>query len=140
MREAKRAYNVLRAFVNQEFDRIKSVDVMDAWRELDETPGQSSTASEKSVTDSTTLSAEATANELEATARTILNVTAKADFDEIRKAYERISRKVQPEQFTEGTAEAQQASELLRKATWAYQFLTKDVSPAERRFRSLEIE
>lgn len=139
MREAKRAYNVLRAFVNQEFDRIKSVDVMEAWRELDETPGQSSDTSVKS-TESTPVNAEATANELEATARTILNVTAKATFDEIRKAYERISRRVQPEQFTEGTPEAQQAGELLRKATWAYQFLTKDISPAERRFRSLEIE
>ncbi|MBX3114956.1 MAG: J domain-containing protein [Fimbriimonadaceae bacterium] len=139
MREAKRAYNVLRAFVNQEFDRIKSVDVMEAWRELDETPGQSSDTSVKS-TDSAPVNAEATANELEATARTILNVTAKATFDEIRKAYERISRRVQPEQFTEGTPEAQQAGELLRKATWAYQFLTKDISPAERRFRSLEIE
>jgi len=140
MREAKRAYNVLRAFVNQEFDRIKSVDVMDAWRELDATPGQPASSAENSVTDSTTLSAEAGANELEATARTILNVTAKASFDEIRKAYERISRRVQPEQFTEGTPEAQQAGELLRKATWAYQFLTKDISVAERRFRSLEIE
>lgn len=139
MREAKRAYNVLRAFVNQEFDRIKSVDVMEAWRELDETPGQSADSSVKS-TESTQVNAEATANELEATARTILNVTAKATFDEIRKAYERISRRVQPEQFTEGTPEAQQAGELLRKATWAYQFLTKDISPAERRFRSLEIE
>ncbi|QYK53867.1 MAG: J domain-containing protein [Fimbriimonadaceae bacterium] len=139
MREAKRAYNVLRAFVNQEFDRIKSVDVMEAWRELDETPGQSADTSVKS-TESTPVNAEATANELEATARTILNVTAKATFDEIRKAYERISRRVQPEQFTEGTPEAQQAGELLRKATWAYQFLTKDISPAERRFRSLEIE
>lgn len=140
MREAKRAYNVLRAFVNQEFDRIKSVDVMEAWRELDETPGQSTESSAQSVSELTQVNAEANANELEATARTILNVTAKATFDEIRKAYERISRRVQPEQFTEGTPEAQQAGELLRKATWAYQYLTKDISPAERRFRSLEIE
>ncbi len=35
MSEAKRAYNVLRSYVNQEWERVKGLDVMDAWRELD---------------------------------------------------------------------------------------------------------
>lgn len=138
MSEAKRAYNLLRGFVNQEWERVKGFDMGDAWRELNETPAEAAEKRERPAT--TTITSGLEPNELEATARTILNVTAKATFDEIRKSYEKISRRVQPQNFPTGSEEAQQAQELLRKATWAYQYLTKDMSPAERRFRSLELE
>lgn len=133
MREAQRAYNLLRAFVNQEFERIRGVDASAAWRELNE-PAPAAPAPTPEA------APEDVERDLEATARTLLNVTAAADFDEVRQAYERISRRVQPEKFDAGSDEAARAQELLRKATWAYQYLTKDVAPIERRFRSLEIE
>lgn len=138
MSEAKRAYNILRGFVNQEWERVKGLDLADAWRELNETPAEAAEKQTQPV--NTTISSGLEPNELEATARTVLNVTAKATFDEIRKSYEKISRRVQPQNFESGSQEAQQAQELLRKATWAYQYLTKDMSPAERRFRSLELD
>ncbi len=131
MREAQRAYNLLRAFVNQEFERIRGVDASAAWKELNETSPSTAKVERKP---------EEQERDLEATARTLLNVTADAQFDEIRKAYERISRRVQPEKFEAGSDESARAQELLRKATWAYQYLTRDVAPIERRFRSLEIE
>jgi hypothetical protein len=137
MSEAKRAYNVLRSYVNQEWERIRGIDLHDAWQELNGPTPTTLKEPTASIPDPTTASAP---NELEATARTILNVTAKADFEEIRVAFEKINRRVQPENFESGTSEATHAQELLRKATWAYQFLTKDMSPAERRFKSLEIE
>lgn len=136
MSEAKRAYNVLRGFVNQEWERVKGLDLQNAWRELDAPIGEKPIPKD----DSANLRSSMAPTELEANARTILNVTAKANFDEIRKAFEKINRRVQPENFESGTEEAQHAQELLRKATWAYQYLTKDMSAAERRFRSLEID
>ena len=144
MSEAKRAYNILRSYVNREWDRIKNVD-LDAWRELDEpTSAPKSTSTSEQHADSSlsdpTNPANRTANDFEATARTILGVTAKADFDEIRKAYEKIHKRSQPDNFKEGSAEQEHAAELLRKATWSYNFLTKNVSQSEKRFRSLEIE
>lgn len=138
MSEAKRAYNILRGFVNQEWERVKGFDMADAWRELNETPAEA--AEKEAQPAKTTITSGLEPTELEATARTILNVTAKASFDEVRKSYEKISRRVQPQNFESGSQEAQQAQELLRKATWAYQYLTKDMSPAERRFKSLELE
>lgn len=138
MSEAKRAYNVLRAFVNQEWERVKGFDMNEAWQELNETPAQAVSRRENAATPQPESTMDTT--ELEATARTILNVTAKASYDEIRKSYELVSNRVQPQNFDNGTQEAQQAQELLRKATWAYQYLTKDMSPVQRRFRSLEIE
>lgn len=65
MREAKRAYNVLRAFVNQEFERMKGVDILEAWRELDAAPGENKT---ETVSQPTTLNSSVSPNELEATA------------------------------------------------------------------------
>jgi len=138
MSEAKRAYNILRGFVNQEWERVKGLEVMDAWKELDAPVSTTPDAPANSTLDTPTASMES--NELEATARTILNVTAKASFDEIRKAFEKINQRVQPQNFESGSEEAKHAQDLLRKSTWAYQYLTKDMSPSQRRFRSLEIE
>lgn len=138
MSEAKRAYNLLRSFVNQEWERVKGFDMNEAWRELNENPAEAE--ARRAEPEAKQLNSAMDATELEATARTILNVTAKASYDEIRKSYEKVSNRVQPQNFDSGTEEARQAQELLRKATWAYQFLTKDMSPVQRRFRSLEIE
>lgn len=136
MSEAKRAYNVLRAFVNNEWERVKGLDLQNAWRELDAPIGEQPRQPEEQANPISSMEP----TELEANARTILNVTAKASFDEIRRAFEKINRRVQPQNFESGTDEARHAQELLRKATWAYQYLTKDMSAAERRFRSLELD
>ncbi|MBA4292777.1 hypothetical protein C0431_07370 [bacterium] len=136
MSEAKRAYNVLRAFVNNEWERVKGLDLQNAWRELDAPIGEQPHQTEEQANPISSMEP----TELEANARTILNVTAKASFDEIRKAFEKINHRVQPQNFESGTDEARHAQELLRKATWAYQYLTKDMSAAERRFRSLELD
>lgn len=141
MSEAKRAYNLLRGYVNREWERIKGLEMLDALRELDspltdkqqkiqEKQGEAG-ASAEAVEDDTNY---------EATARTILNVHANASFEEIRKAFEKISRRSQPENFLEGSEESEHAQVLLRRATWAYNYLTKNVSASEKRFKSLEIE
>lgn len=144
MNEAQRAYNLLRGYVNREWDRVKGMEFMDALKELDEplTDKQASMA-EKSdgVSDSREVPLDAEQPEThEAAARSILGVFADADFQTIRHAYEKISRRCQPENFPENSPEAETAQQLLRRATWAYTFLTKNVPSSEKRFKSLEIE
>lgn len=144
MNEARRAYDLMRAYVNREFERIKKIDLMDAVRELDEAtrgPSERSggAAMPEPAPEKLVLEVKE-GQDLEATAREILGVGKRADFDTIRRAYEKLSRRSQPENFEPGSEESAQASDLLRKVTWAYTYLTKDVPASEKRFRSLEIE
>lgn len=144
MNEASRAYNLLRAYVNREWDRVKGIDASAAWRELEESLNGPTLRSDSSATTtcaSTTPNLDAASPEdLAATARKILDVGDDADYETIRKAYEKINRRTQPGTFEEGSPEEEHASVLLRQATWAYQTLTKDVSATVKRFRSLEFE
>ena len=145
MNEARRAYDLMRAYVGREFDRIKKIDLMDAVRELEEAtrapsdraakPGPGTPSEEKK-----TVVEVQEGQDLGSTAREILGVGKKADFETIRRAYEKLNRRSQPHNFDEGSVESAQASDLLRKVTWAYTYLTKDVTESEKRFRSLEIE
>lgn len=142
MSEAKRAYDLLRGYVNREWDRVRGLELMDAWRELD-APSVKSTESSGDTSAKNEIYDDPTKVEdgnYEATARTILGVHADADFKAIRHAYEKLSRRSQPENFQDGSQEAERAQNLLRRATWAYQYLTKNVSSSEKRFKSLEIE
>lgn len=142
MNEAQRAYNLMRAFVNREWDRVKGLEFAEALRELDapagESVGQATVAEnrEKPLDDPTKVDE----SEYEATARTILGVHADADFAAIRLAFVKINRRARPENFESGTTEAVSAENLLRRATWAYNYLTKNVSASEKRFKSLEID
>lgn len=144
MSEARRAYNILRSYVNREWDRIKGLDVLDAIRELEADINKTAPQTEETEKKAETVEdekkelqqiAEYTAN-----ARQILGVSEGDNYTKIRKAYERISRKAQPENFNEGSPEAQHADMLLRRATWAFQYLTRHLSATEKRFKSLEID
>lgn len=146
MSEAKRAYDLLRGYVNREWDRIKGLEMLDALKELDSplTDKQAKILEKEGGgrDSSGSLDAETADGEgnYDVTARLILGVHANATFKEIRHAFEKISRRSQPEQFAEGSEEAEHAQQLLRRATWAYHFLTKDMSATDKRFQSLELE
>ncbi|MCA0360780.1 MAG: J domain-containing protein [Armatimonadetes bacterium] len=152
MSNSRRAYNLLRGYVNREVDRLHSLDLKSAWSELEQAMGRSGDAPTASSTGAAAtgtnpesgavqIEVESTSPEsLAASARKILGVEPDAGFDAIRKAFEKMSRRSAPENFEAGTPEATQAEEILRKATWAYTYLTKEMTPAEKRFRSLEIE
>ena len=145
MSEAKRAYNLLRGYVNREWERVKGIDMIDALRELDAPLTDKQAEMKEKASGSTgqpkvQMPKEGEEENYEATARTILNVHANATFREIRHSFEKISRRSQPENFEEGSEEAKHAQVVLRRATWAYNFLTKNVSSSEKRFKSLEFE
>lgn len=125
----------MRAFVNREWERLKGLDMIEALRELD-TP-----SSRQEIEPKAPLEPKLPVEMDHATAaRNILGVTEKDGFDQVHQAFERISRSTQPGTFDEGSAESEHAQLLLRRATWAYNYLTKDLSSTEKRFRSLEIE
>lgn len=141
MNEAKRAYDLLRGYINREWDRISQVEWADAARELilpsgepkaSETPAEAAKATDtKPATPSIPV---------EEQARQILGVTAETPFADIRKAYEKLIKRSDEHNFEAGTPDAEKASALRQRVAWAYAVLTQHVNDVDKRFGSLEIE
>lgn len=139
MSSGRRAYNVLRGYINREWDRIQGVDQDSAWRELNDMVGgkNAETAAREEVISSAT--PQATPQDRETHARQLLGVGADASFDEIRKTFERLSKRSDPKNFPDGSEEAKQAAEIQKKVNWAFLVLTERMDATEKRFKSLEI-
>lgn len=136
MSTARRAYDILRGYIGQEWERIQSVEESSARTELNDSLKTPTPASAPS---SDPLPAAAATEDKDAYARRLLGVNANASFDEIRKQFERLNRRSDPANFPPGSAEANQASEIQKRVHWAYGFLTEHMDTTEKRFRSLEI-
>lgn len=136
MSTGKRAYNILRGYINREWDRIQGVDRMSAENELNASlqPGQNY---DKPQTISPN---NMPPEDKQARARNLLGVTESDTFNDIRKKFEKLVRRSAPENFPTGSDEARQAAEIQKKVTWAYQVLTEGIDTTEKRFRSLELE
>ena len=133
MSDAKRAYDVLRGYVNREFDRLRGIDLWEAERELDAPARRTPSSEEPQI-------AAAVPEDQDALARRVLGVPEKADYEEIHKAYEHLRKRCEPTNFPAGSLEQAHAAELARKIEAAYQRLTDAVPLTEKRFRTLEIE
>jgi DnaJ-domain-containing protein 1 len=136
MGNGRRAYDLLRGYVNQEWERIRGVDDKDALTELNESVSITSTRVERSVT----IQQEIIAVNPPDWARRILGVSPTADFTEIRQAFEKLNTRSDPSKFPAGSAEAQQASEIQLRVQQAYAILTDAIDSTEKRFKSLEID
>ncbi len=136
MSTAKRAYDLLRGYVNREYDRIRGVELAEAERELYQ--------SQDSPLPPRTIAVRPTpappAGSREDRARRVLGVSVGATFDDIRRAFERLNRRADPGNFPVASIERDQAGEIQRRVQWAYSVLTDHVDTMEKRFRSLEIE
>jgi len=149
----RRFYDLARAHVNSEWDRLKDLDIFDkindglhrsdAQAELEAaTPATTQTESvaferieyvveKRVVTDP---------EEKRRIARSVLGVGPEAQYEEIREAFERLSRRANPSNFPDNTSERKQAQELHRRVHLAYQTLTENMDSTERRFKNLELD
>lgn len=135
MSTARRAYDLLRSYVNHEWERVRDLDVFRAMQELD-----APTVASPSERVTTTRVIEPGTPEAQDAARKVLGIGADAPFDEVRRQFERLARRADPQRFPEDSEERRNATELLRQVTWAYNELTRDVPTTQKRFQSLEIE
>lgn len=135
MSMGRRAYDLLRGYVNREWDRIRGVEESDAYREL-----EAATKTPHGGDIPSTSSDSMPAHDPKGFARSVLGVGEKATFAEIRRAFERLSRRSDPANFPAGSNEQRQAAEILKRVNWAYRVLTEDANEVEKRFGSLEIE
>ncbi len=141
MSTGRRAYNLLRGYIGREWDRIKSWERLDALKELDithDTAPDEKPAPESEPEKTVVYIPEGSTREQ--AAAHILGVSEKASFQEIRHAFVKLSKRSDPANFTEGTAEHTQAREIYKKVHWAYRLLTEGMSDSDKRFGSLEIE
>lgn len=137
MSTGRRAYDLLRGYVNQEWERIRGLEVWDALKELDSpVSGKKAEAAEEGATLTSTSKIE----DPKAAARRILGVSETASFEEIRKAFEKLNKRSDPTNFPKGSEEQIQAISLQKRVNWAYHQLTDGVDIIEKRFKSLEIE
>jgi hypothetical protein len=137
MSEARRAYDLLRGYVNREYDRIRGVDLDNAERELNDSLANNMPA--KSTTPAPQPAAEQIASR-EERARRILGVAEGATFDDVRRSFERLNKRGDPTRFPVGSEEREHATAIQKSVQWAYGVLTANVDMIEKRFRSLEID
>jgi len=129
----KRAYDLMRGYVNREWERIKDVDRQYAESELDEPIVRRAPLPADSQGPVPSI-------EPRERARQLLGVAQNASFQDIRKAFERLNKRSEPANFPVGSSEAAQAAEIQKRVNWAYQMLTENVDVTEKRFGSLEID
>lgn len=132
MSTARRAYDLLRGYVSNEWERIKGVEDTFAEAELNEAIQNPVASSPSPVT-------SAAPKDHPTHARQILGVAENATFDQIRAAFERLNKRSDPANFPPGTREARAAEEIHKRVQWAYGILTDGMDATEKRFKSLEI-
>lgn len=137
MSTGRRAYDMLRGYVNREWERMKGIEVSDAERELNEALWNPASATRPSGAQPAPAPQP---QDPKAYARRLLGVSADTPFDELRKCYSRLTKRSDPANFPAGSEEAKQAATIQRRVNWAYNTLIADMDDTERRFRSLELE
>ena len=127
---ARRAFDVVRGYVNREWDRLQGADPeIAAEMELNAGP---ELATPKPAVTITPMD--------EATARRILGVSETAPFNEMKRAYEQLEKRSDPGNFPAGSEEARKAASIRTRVRAAYQLLIEHSDPTERRFGTLEID
>lgn len=140
MSEIRRTYDLLRGYVNREWDRIRSIEWQSAWQELEasvrgpEPPAGSALVEPMQTPDLPE------GVDLDEVARNILGVRADAEFEAVRDAFRRLHKRSDPSAFPAGSQEATNALRIQQRVNWAYARLTAGTSPTAKRFRSLEID
>lgn len=137
MSTGKRAYDLLRGYVHNEWDRIQGIERSDAVRELDDALDASSPNYKMPPPKP---KVDVPPEDAKAYARQVLGVPENADFETIRHAFEKLCKRSDTGRFPPESEEAKQAADIQKRIYWAYGLLTEGVDETEMRFRSLEID
>lgn len=134
MDTARRAYDLLRGYIGQEWERINA-PAHDPGREEFEAemarlPQPPPATVSPKVAD--TLTPEA--------ARKILGAEPGESFGAIKRRYDRLFERSDPARFAKGSDEARQAANIRTRVSAAFLVLQEAASPSDRRFGSLEID
>lgn len=136
MSTGKRAYDMLRGYVHREWERIQGVEQSLAQRELEESLHSSPSASTPTAIPQEPRTPEGRRER----ARSLLGVSKDASFPEVRRQFERLEQRSDPDNFPTGSPERREATELQKRVRWAYQVLSDEADATEKRFASLEID
>lgn len=134
----RRAYDLLRAYVGREWERIESVFEQDARRELDEylkspaPPAKGKAAGAPKHERTGPMDVQ--------TAYKVLNLQPDATLRDLRRAYKRLSERSLPTNFPEGSEERRKAAHVHLKVQEAYEILLPLLDPRLRRFQSLDVD
>jgi hypothetical protein len=130
-----RAYNLLRAYIGREWERIEGVREVSARQELDDyldrpesrTVSQPSAPSQPIPKDRVTESYQ------------VLGLKRSASLADLKRAYTRLSERSLPTNFPEGSDERKKAAAIHLRVQEAYDTLLPILDPRLQRFRSLDL-
>lgn len=137
MSTSRRAYDILRGWVSHEWDRIREVERDLAQNELQD--AMDKPAPIRPPQPGPELAA-VSPEDARKHAEDLLGVKHGADFEEIRKAFDRLNQRSDPARFPANSSEREQAASIQKRIHWAYQILTDSIDSIDKRFRSLELE
>jgi hypothetical protein len=133
---ANRAYNLLRAYIGREWERIEDISESSARRELnDYLTGPSKGAKPQEVPMKPPLPSDSAG-----AAMSILGVERTSTLAELRRNYKRLFERSLPANFPEGTSERNKAETIHKKVQEAYDLLLPLFDPRLKRFQSLDID
>lgn len=140
MGTARRAYNLLRAYINREWQRIEDAFRADAERELEESLHPTVPTEAPDPTATAPQKAETALEDEVARAYRILGLPRDATLAELKRKYKRLSERSLPTNFPEGSEERKRAAKIHLMVQEAYDTLLPILDPRIRRFRNLKID
>lgn len=138
MSTARRAYDILRGYVNDGWERIQGSEEGAAEKELREAveqPYERPAPSARKVDPETSVSSMSVE-----TARRLLDVPSTATTKQIAAAYDKLKAGVNPDRFPKGSDAQARARHLLFLIGAANRVLCENIDPTIKRFEGLEIE
>lgn len=145
MSAGKRAYRLLKAYLNRESERVDDVLESSASKELEDFLKPGGTAQQKpkeSTISSASQPIEKQGSSVmdEATAYRVLNLSSHCTLSELKAAYKRLSERSLPSHFPEDSEERKLAAKLHLRVQQAYDILLPKHDKRLKRFRSLEVD
>ncbi len=135
MSSFRRGYDILRAYIGREWERIETITESKAREELNSYLNHS-TPPPIPVEKKNDLSGPLS----EADALKILNLSRDSNAEDLKRAYSRLINRSKPDNFPEGSEERKQAARVHLRVQEAYDLLLPKLDQTHQRFTNLDID